>query len=230
MSTSGTHGFTDSANVLDGGVLDFLANVGAPAPGNGVELEGGEACFDDLGCALGERFGRGIATGPAVGIDANLVAARAADELMHGRAVCLARDVPHGVFEAADGAVVVHSAAPAGEVVERHLHEMLDVGGVAADKVALELIDVRRNLHVAVRLGVALAPAVDALVGLYLHEAKVLGSAGVYQEGLDISNLHWLLILSFSSCVSMFGYLLRYPSPIHHDFAAVTYPDSSLAR
>ena len=175
----GADRLADGAHVLHGGVLHFLADVGAPASGDGVELERGEACLYDLGSALGERFGRGVAAGPAVGIDANLVAAGAADELVHGRAVSLAGDVPHGVLQAADGAVVVHRAAPAGEVVERHLHEVLDVGGVAPDEITLELVNMRGYLHVAVGLGVALAPAIDALVGLYLHEAEVLGAAGV---------------------------------------------------
>ena len=44
----GADGIADGAHVLHSGVLDFLADVGAPASGDGVELEGGEACFDDL--------------------------------------------------------------------------------------------------------------------------------------------------------------------------------------
>ena len=140
---------------------------------------------------------------------------------MHGRAVCLAGDVPHGMLQAADGAVVVHRAAPAGEVVECHLREVLDVRGVAPDEVAPELVNMRGYLHIAVGLRVALAPAIDALVGLDLHEAEVLGFAGVDQESFDVGDLHWLFILSFSSCVSMSAYsLLRHPTAVNYDFAA----------
>ena len=76
------------------------------------------------------------------------------------------------------------SIAPrlAAEVVIGPVHEVGDVGGVAADQVAADRLHERDDAGVAIGLGVALAPAVRAAVGLDLHEAEVLAAAQVGEE------------------------------------------------
>ena len=71
---------------------------------------------------------------------------------------------------------------------------MLDRERVAPDQVALHLVDVDLDRLVAVGLGVALAPAVHAGVGLHLDEQPVLAPAGMDQERLDGGDLHHLLL------------------------------------
>ena len=96
---------------------------------------------------------------------------------MDGHPGALADEVPQRLFDAAHRAVVVHAAAASGEVVVGGVRELADARRVAADQVAAERIDVRRDLPVAVALGVALAPAVDAFVRVDAHEAEVLAGA-----------------------------------------------------
>ena len=187
-----TYGVSHGAHILHGGALNLFADESAPAAGYRIELQCAKAHLYDLRCALRESVRRGRAAGPAVGVHPYLVTASPADELVRRRAVCLARNVPHRMLQPAYGAVVVHCAAPPGEIVVRRLNEVLDVRGIPADEVAPYLIDVRRNLQVAVGLRVAFAPAVNARVRLDFHEAQVLSLAGVNQKCLDVGNLHFL--------------------------------------
>jgi len=78
----------------------------------------------------------------------------------------LALDVPERLLESAHRAVKVHRTPPRGEIVEGRLRELLDATRIAVDQVALELIDVRGDLKVAIRLCIALAPAVDGAEGV----------------------------------------------------------------
>ena len=109
---------------------------------------------------------------------------------MHGHLGDLALDVPHRLLESAHRAIEVHRSPPRGEVVEGRLRERLDATRIAPDQVALELIDVGGDLEVAIRLRVALAPAVDALVGVDANEAEVLATSGMDQEVLYIGDPH----------------------------------------
>ena len=115
---------------------------------------------------------------------------------MDRRAQHLASDVPHRLLDAADGRVEVQRAAAACEVVVGYLREVLDVRWVSADQVSPQLVDVGRYLDVPVRLGVALTPAVNSLVGLQLHEAKVFSPAGMDEKGLDVGDFHTSFQLS----------------------------------
>ena len=60
-----------------------------------------------------------------------------------------------------------------------HVGEMLDVEWVASSEVTAQLLDVRGDGLVAVGLGVALTPAVDAAISLDLDEKPVLAEAGI---------------------------------------------------
>ena len=182
--------FSHGAHVLYGGVLNVLADEGAPWAGYRVELHRGETHFDHLPRAVGEGFGRGVAAAPAVGVNPYPAAASSADEHMDGHISLLAGDVPQRVFDAADRAPEVHRAPPSGEVVVRPLEEVLDVARVPPDEIAAHLVNVRRHLNVAVRLGVRFAPAVYPLIRLHLHEAEILPPSGVRQKVFDIGDLH----------------------------------------
>ena len=63
------------------------------------------------------------------------------------------------------------------------------------------MVHVSRYLEVAVRLGVALAPAVDTLVGIDLDEAEVLGQARVNEVGRDVGDFLGM-VLSLSALSS----------------------------
>src|SRR5207253_2243601 len=65
-----------------------------------------------------------------------------------------------------------------------------DVAGVAADQIARELVHEGGDRVIAVGLGVALTPAVQAVGGLDLHEEPVLAVAGVDDERGDGGDLH----------------------------------------
>ena len=67
---------------------------------------------------------------------------------------------------------------------------MLDLKGIAADQVAGQLLDVDLDGPIAVALGVGLAPAVDAGVGLDLAKEPVFAGAGVDQKCLDVCDFH----------------------------------------
>ena len=179
----GADGLADDGDAPDGLFLVLARDEGAPGTGDGVELHGGEAALDDGLGVLGELLVVAGA-GPAVGVDADAVAAASAEQLVDRGAGALAGEVPHGLLDAGDGGVVVHGAAAGGEVVVGGVGELLDLRGVPTDHVALELVEVRGDLGVAVGLGVALAPTVETVGGFETDEEEVLASAGV---GEDVS-------------------------------------------
>ena len=79
---------------------------------------------------------------------------------------------------------------PYGDVIVGHLGEVLDVDENAAHQVAFELVNMGNNLQVPVRLGVALSPTVDALVGVYLYEAQILPGPWMGEESGHAGDFH----------------------------------------
>ena len=104
---------------------------------------------------------------------------------MHGHAVPLARDVPQRLLDAAHRAPEIHGAALGREVVVRHVDEVRDVRRLASDDVAPERLDERDDAVVAIRLRVALAPAVRPSVRLDLDEEEILAAAEIGEERRD---------------------------------------------
>ena len=127
---------------------------------------------------------------PAVGVDADPLAARPAQQRDDRHAEPLAGQIPQRLLEAADRAPEIHGPALGREVVIRPVGEVTDVAGVAAKQVASELRDVRHDRLVAIGLRVALAPAVQAVGGLDLHEEPVLPVARIHDERRDGGDLH----------------------------------------
>src|SRR5262249_5084001 len=76
------------------------------------------------------------------------------------------------------------------EVVIRPVREVADQARVSADQIASELTDEGGDRVIAIRLRVALAPAVQPVRGLDLHEQPVLAVAGIDEERGDGGELH----------------------------------------
>src|SRR5262249_13391684 len=165
-------------------------DVRAPRARERIELERGEAPrgrllrFRRVGL---RRLGARV---PAVGVDADALAARAAEQADDGHAQALAREIPERLLDAADRAPEIHRAALAGVIVVGPVGEMADVPGVAADQVARELPHVGDDRLVTVGLGVALAPAMQAVGRLHFHEQPVLAVARIEDERRDGRHLH----------------------------------------
>ena len=79
-----------------------------------------------------------------MGVDADPVARRAAEQLVDGHAQGLALDVPEGHVDAAQGAGQDRAAAVEGVAVDR-LPVVDDLARVLADEVGLDLLDRRRR-------------------------------------------------------------------------------------
>ena len=62
---------------------------------------------------------------------------------------------------------------------------MLDVHGTASEEIAGELLHMGDDLLIAIRLGIALAPAVDAGVSVELDETEIFGDARVDEKRGD---------------------------------------------
>ena len=181
-STSGPTAARTAATLSTARVLLVFADIGSPGVGERVPLEGVEShlgCFDRAG---GDRV-RGLRlAGPAVGIDSYLVTAGAAEQVIDRRAELLADDIPECELDAAEGAIGVHRAAFDKKVVVHHVGEVLDVKWTAANEVLAHPIDVVRYGRFPVGLGVGLAPAGDAFVGIDSDEDEILCLAGGDQE------------------------------------------------
>ena len=128
-------------------------------PGKENELERGEAAGDHGTRRLRHRVGLAVAR-PAIGVNAEARAERAAQQVVDGLAGGLARDVPQRLLEAADGAVQVHRAPLAAKVRAPREREVLDVEQAPADEVPSERRGVRLDGALSIRLRIALAPAV----------------------------------------------------------------------
>jgi len=107
-----------------------------------------------------------------------------------GLAGALAGQVPQRLLDAADRAPELHRAALGREVVIGPVGEVADVAGVAAGQVAAELAHVGDDRLIAVGLGVAFAPAVQAVGGLDLDEEPVLAVPRIHDERRDAGDLH----------------------------------------
>ena len=129
--------------------------------------------------------------GPAVGVDAQPIAYRAAEQLIHRHPGALAGEIPHRLLDTRDRRVKVHRAAAIAEVVVNRVGPRLNPRRVPAHDVAPHRLEVRRDLDVAVRLRVALAPAVQPVGRFQSDEAEVLagdisvGLAGVGRGRMD---------------------------------------------
>ena len=97
-----------------------------------IELHGGVAHVDDDFCLFGVLFGRAGVCVPAVGVDADSVSLRSAEELVYGAIKDLAFEVPEGDVDAADGGHGEAAAFARGVVV--HIGpDRLGVKGVTVD-------------------------------------------------------------------------------------------------
>src|SRR5207245_7308658 len=165
-------------------------DVGAPGPGKRVDLDRGEAARDRF--LRHRRFrrrrrGAGI---PAVRVDADPLATRPAEQAHHGHAQALTGQVPERLLEPADRAPEIHGAALPREVVVCPVREVADLTGVAPDEIARELSYVGDDGLIAIGLGIALAPAVETVGRLDLHEEPVLPVPRIDDERRDGRHLH----------------------------------------
>ena len=161
------------AHPLDRQLLLLARDPAAPATRHRVELQRREPALDDRLRARRQLLQR-VHPRPAVGVDSQPIAQRPAEQLVHRHARPLAGQVPERLLDPTDRAVEVHRPAAIAEVVVDRVGERLDLARVPADHVALQLVQMRPNLHIAVRLRVALAPAVQAVLRLEPHEDQVL--------------------------------------------------------
>jgi len=181
---------TDGANGLDHLPLGVTRDVGTPGPWKRVELERGEPARHRLLRLRGVRV-RGLgARVPAVRVDADPLAAWPTEQAHHRHAQALARQVPERLLEPADRAPEVHGAALPREVVVCPVREVADLTGVAPDEIARELSYVGDDGLIAIGLGIALAPAVQTVGRLDLHEEPVLPVPRIDDERRDGCHLH----------------------------------------
>src|SRR5439155_25305867 len=164
--------------------------VRAPRAGERIEFQRAEAArHRGLGLRRVVR-GRLRAGVPAVGVHTYPLAARSAEQVDHRHAEPLAGEIPERLLDPADGTEEVERAALGGEVVIRPVREVADVAGVTPDEIPRELSHERGDRVIAVRLRVALAPAVQAIRRLDLHEEPVLAVAGIDDERGDGGDLY----------------------------------------
>ncbi len=185
------HGVADGLHVLDGQRLVPAVDVRSPWAGEGIELERREALLHGRQGLLGHTI-RIATAGPPVRVDAQSRPEGAPEQVVDRLTGCFAHEVPQGLLEAADGAVQIHRPALGGEIGIGHVREVLDVERAAVDQVAPELLDVGLDGSIAVQLRVALAPAVQAIVGFELDEEPALVGAGIDEKRPDGFDFHGL--------------------------------------
>ena len=167
--------FADGLDRIDHVVVsrDEAALAGAPAFLFGLEP------------ALGVLLGRRTAAG--MDVHQRLVASLAADELVDRLAERLAEDVPQGDLDGGDRRVEDRAASPARPAIHR-LPVHLDVGRIAADQIAVVLVD--GGLHrPRLRGHRAFSDADDALVGVDLAVDVVLAGGVVDDPALEVGDL-----------------------------------------
>src|SRR5262245_16108189 len=175
---------------LDHLLLGLAGDVRTPRAGEWIELERVEAASHRLLRLRCVGLGRLRARIPAVGVDADTLATRPAQQAHHRHAEPFAGEIPQRLLEPAHRAPEVHGAALAREVVVGPVREMADLSGIAAHQIPRELPHVRDDRLVAVGLRVALAPAGEPVGGLDLHEEPVLPIARMNDERRDARDLH----------------------------------------
>ena len=153
-----------------------------------IPLEALEALLHGGNGLLRELLGLLRAGEPAVRVARHGGATLAADQLPHGDAEGLALDIPERHIDSRERAHEHGTAAPVGVAVVV-VPERLDVHRVLADEAVLEVVDggAERRLLVLKR---AFADAVQAFVGLHLHEHPVRAEA-VDNNRLQRGDLHF---------------------------------------
>src|SRR5262245_9063948 len=116
-------------------------------------------------------------------IDANLVAALAAQQSVHRNANHFAQNVPQRMFDAADGRIDHKSPGKPGEV-HHHPPQVFDVPRVLTSQPAFEIVDGRHG-GVVRPAGISFANAMNSLICLDLHEYQVAASHTDH-ERLDV--------------------------------------------
>ncbi len=122
-------------------------------------------------------------------VSANVVAHRAAPELVAGNAVDFAEDVPQRDVDAADRGAADDAVAVPEVLAVHHLPEVLDPRGVFADQELGDVFD-RADDGARVPLERRFAPAPQTgLVGEDFDEDPV-AHAGVADERFDLGDFH----------------------------------------
>ena len=166
--TGSGHALDDAVDLGDGGDRAH--------PPRRVHLHRRQAGLDLLADVVGD-LRRLVATDPAV--DADPVADRAAEQLVHGRAVTLAGDVPQRLVDPGDRARQ-DRPAPVERALGHDLPVVLDAQRVPADDHLAQLLD--GGAHgLGPALAGGLAPADDPALGLDADEQP----AGRDEERLD---------------------------------------------
>ena len=159
-------------------------------PGTGSNLSAVKPRFDDR-FRLGGVFVRLLDfVTPAVGVNADLVPHRPAEQIVDRLFRGLAADVPQRLLDARGGAIELKRSAALRIVVESDLQDMPDLEGIASNQVAAELFDLRGDGAVAIILAVRLAPADDAGIGLDADEHKILSPAAEHRMARHLADFH----------------------------------------
>ena len=168
----------------------ILRDKGAPRPRQRIEFHRGET-------APAYRFrrpcivlGRLHLVAPTVSVNAHARTAGAAEKIVDRLPRDLSGDVPQRLLDARGGAIELERAAPLGIVVEGDLQGMPDMERVAADEIAAQFLDLRRNGPVTIILAVGLPPSDHAGIGLEPHEHKILAPTRVNGKALDARDFH----------------------------------------
>ena len=149
-----------------------------------VHLDGGEACVHALLCHSARVRGT-VAADP--GVDADIITAFAAHQLIDGRTEELALDVPQCLIDACDGTHQNAAAAIEARAVEEG-GDVLDAGGIRADQIGGHFVDAGKH-RIAVAFKDGFAPACDAFVGFDFHKAP----AGTDVIGVYACDLHTVI-------------------------------------
>jgi len=161
----------------------------SPWTGERVEFGGGKAHRLDLLTALDPLLDRRT-PGPAIGVDPDPLARRPAQEVVDRQPGPLADDVPGGDLDRAPRRQQFHRAAADREILEHDLAGMADVEDAAADHMRRHRLDAFGDDRLLAGGDVALAPAMEAVIGLDPAEQQILRTAGTENEAFDACDLH----------------------------------------
>ena len=130
MSTSGPTASRTARTRSTAVCSSFLSMMLRQGPGKGSNLSAGEPARNHRGGPFGKllRTLSGIVpASPAIGVDPDPGPAGAAEQVVDGLVQRFAHNIPHGLFDGADGGVEIHRASLAREVRIRHVREVLDI-------------------------------------------------------------------------------------------------------
>ena len=177
--------FAQLPEIPSGGGADATPPVRVRVEQIGAGLEGRES---PLVMEPARAFG---CLGPVSPLDrvvhADAVARGAAEQAVHGQPGILAGDVPERLIEGGDRRQADSPGREPELLVDLH-HQVLDAARVLAPDQREQVVGDRRHAQVGSG-GVRLAPAVDALVGLHLHERARARLQGRHVGG-DTGDLH----------------------------------------